>query len=415
MSGGPVTRATAAADGVDGRRAWVVAFTVAVTAALGFGTSYSFGAFFDDMAAEFDAGRSATAMVFAITTFLFFGVGIVSGRWCDRYGPRRLLVAAALIMGGGLLATSQVTSLWMGYLTYGVGVGFGAGLYITPGFAVVGAWFDRQRAVALGVASAGSGLGTLVLVPVATALIDAYGWRTTYLVLGVVATVVLLVASRLVARPPVPMVAPAGGAPRASTTPAFRLLFASNLLMSLALFTAFAFVVPFAKDDGIGSGPAALLLSVVGASSFAGRVGLSSLVRRLGALRLYQATLAVQPVAYVVWVVAGGNYALLALFAALLGVSYGGYVALGPTVAAHLFGVVGLGGVLGTLFFGSAIGGLVGPPLAGWLADATEGHLVPIAVSFAATAGAAVLTLAVRDAPDAAPPPEGGCAEALTP
>ena len=114
-------------------------------------------------------------------------------------------------------------------------------------------------------------------------------------------------------------------------------------------------------------------------------MGLSSLVRRWGPLRLYQATLVVQPVAYVVWMVAGGSYVLLALFAALLGVSYGGYVALGPTVAAHLFGVVGLGSLLGTLFFGSAIGGLVGPPLAGFLADRTEGHLLPIAMSFVAT------------------------------
>lgn len=383
---------------VDSRRGWVVAFTVATTAALGFGINYSFGAFFDEMAAEFDAGRSATAAVFAITTFLFFGVGILSGRWCDRYGPRRLLAAAALIMGAGLFATSQVTSLWMGYLTYGVGVGFGAGLYITPGFAVVAGWFDRQRALALGVASAGSGLGTLVVVPVASQLIESFGWRTTYVILGAVATTVLLVASFLVERPPVPVEVPSSGTPmRMTASPAFRLLFASNLLMSLALFTAFAFVVPFATDDGISSGSASLLLSIVGGASFAGRVGLSSLVRRLGPLRLYQACLAVQPVAYLVWLVSDGRYGVLALFAVLLGVSYGGYVALGPTVAAHLFGVAGLGGLLGGLFFGSAIGGLIGPPLAGLLADRTDGQAVPIALSLVVTTAACLLTLAVPD------------------
>src|SRR4051794_10161142 len=84
-------RAEQPAAGVDSGRAWVVAVTIAVCAALAFGICYSFGAFFDSMEEEFHAGRSATALVFAITTFLFFGVGIVSGPLSDRIGPRRLL------------------------------------------------------------------------------------------------------------------------------------------------------------------------------------------------------------------------------------------------------------------------------------------------------------------------------------
>ncbi|MPY94820.1 MAG: MFS transporter, partial [Acidimicrobiia bacterium] len=324
---------------------------------------------------------------------------------------RRLLVGAAFIMGAGLVATSLVTSLWMGYLTYGVGVGFGAGLYITPGFAVVGGWFDRDRALALGVASAGSGLGTLLLVPVASALIESFGWRTTYVILGAVAFVVLLGASFLVAPPPVPTEPAAGPGPGSATASGpFRLLFMSNVLMSLALFAAFAFVVPFATDEGISSRSASLLISIVGAASLTGRLALSSLVRRLGPLRLYQACLCVQPVAYLVWLVAGGSYGLLAVFAVMLGLSYGGYVALAPTVAAHLFGVAGLGGLLGTLFFGSALGGLFGPPVAGFLADRSGGHALPIALSLVVTVGACLLTLAVPDRTV----PEAGALEAAS-
>jgi MFS family permease len=383
---------------IDGRRAWVVAITIAVTAALAFGTSYSFGAFFDEMAADLGASRSATATVFAVTTFLFFGLGIVSGPLSDRFGPRRLLLAAAFVMGGGLMLTSRVDSLWLGYLTYGLGVGLGGGLYVTPGFAVVAAWFDRSRAMALGVASAGSGLGTLVLVPTANRLIGAYGWRTAYLVLGCVAFVVLLTASVLVERPPVVAPSPGDRRLRAATgTAAFRLLFLSGLMMSLALFAAFAFVVPFAEDRGVSSDRAALLVSMVGAASVAGRVALSGLVRRLGPLRLYQGCLAVQPLAYLVWLLADGRYGYLVLFAALLGMSYGGYVALGPTVAADLFGVVGLGALLGVLYFGSALGGLIGPPLAGLLAERGDGQTATMTFALVITVMAAAVTLAVRE------------------
>ena len=387
------------AGGVDSGRAWVVAVTIAVCAALAFGICYSFGAFFDSMEEEFHAGRSATALVFAITTFLFFGVGIVSGPLSDRVGPRRLLVAAAFVMSSGLLLTSRVHTLWLGYLTYGVGVGFGAGLYVTPAFAVVGGWFERRRALALGIASAGSGMGTLVLVPSANQLIESYGWRTAYVVLGCVAFVVLLLAAVLVDRPPVPP--PRRGDDRlrkAVRTRTFRLLFVAGTLMSFALFSAFAFVVPFAKDRGIDGSSAALLVSVVGAASVTGRLVLSGASRWVGSLRLYQICLAVQPLAYVVWLVSDGSYGLLVLFAIILGASYGGYVALSPTVAAELFGVAGLGGLLGALFFGSALGGLFGPPIAGALDDATDGQVLPIAVALLVTVAASLVAFAVRPA-----------------
>jgi MFS family permease len=105
----------------------------------------------------------------------------------------------------------------------------------------------------------------------------------------------------------------------------------------------------------------------------------------------------VQPFAYVLWLVSGGQYAVLVAFAVILGASYGGYVALGPTVAAALFGVVGLGGLLGLLYFGGGIGGLIGPPLAGVLADASSGQSLPIATALAFTLAGATVTMALPE------------------
>jgi MFS family permease len=104
-------------------------------------------------------------------------------------------------------------------------------------------------------------------------------------------------------------------------------------------------------------------------------------------------------VAYLVWLVAGGNYVLLVVFACLLGISYGGFVALGPEVTAHLFGVAGLGAVLGTLYVAGGIGGLIGPPLAGFLVDADVARAVIILGAAVITAVSTYLTLALPTAP----------------
>ncbi len=72
---------------------------------------------------------------------------------------------------------------------------------------------------------------------------------------------------------------------------------------------------------------------------------------------------------FLIWLVAGDSYALLVLFAVVLGVAYGGFIALSPAVTADLFGPVGLGGVLGALYTAAGLGGLIGPPIAGELID----------------------------------------------
>ena len=80
---------------------------------------------------------------------------------------------------------------------------------------------------------------------------------------------------------------------------------------------------------------------------------------RLGVLPLIIMCFGIQPIAYVVWLLAGPNYALLLLFAGLLGVGYGGFVALSPVALAGMFGLEGLGGVLGIQYTSAGIGARV--------------------------------------------------------
>jgi len=392
---GQTARMTAA---IDSRRAWGVVAGAMLANAIGFGTVYSFGAFFDAMSAEFRSGRGATALVFSLTLLLFFGFGAVSGPLADRFGPRVMVIAGAVLFCSGLLGTSRVGSVTLGYVTYGLGVGMGCGCWVTPLTATAGAWFERRRALALGLTAAGSGLGTLVLSPTTARLIDTYGWRQTYVVLAVVGGVGLSVVAFLVDRPPVPRLARAGAHLRAvSRTRPFRLMFVSGLLMSAALYTPFTFLVSFAKQDGVPASRAALLVGLIGASSIGGRLGLTGLAGRLGPLRLYQVCLGMQVVAYLVWLVAGGSYPVLAAFAVLLGISYGGFVALGPEVVIRLFGVSGFASVLGLVYFGSGIGGFIGPVAGGALADATGTHQAPILFAVVTVALATTATLALVD------------------
>jgi len=356
--------------GLDSPRGWLVVGAAFVSMSTVFGVAYSFGAFFRPMADEFGADRDAVSAVFSITAFLYFGLGIVSGAWVDRVGPRRVLLTGAVVMGAGLLLTSQIERLWQGYLTYGVGVGIGVACGYVPMVAVVGGWFERRRGAALGVAVAGIGVGTLGVAPLAAGLIDRHGWRTTYVVFGL-ASAALLGGCALVAAPP--PVTSGAVLPRlgpAVRTRAFALLYASSLLMSLALFVPFVYLPEFAEVHGAGEVAAATLVGVIGGASIAGRLGIGTLADRFGHVRSYQGCFLVMACSYAVWLVVT-EYPLLVLFAAVMGVGYGGFIALSPAVIAGIFGARGLGGTVGAAYTSAAIGALAGPPLAGVVIDAT--------------------------------------------
>lgn len=375
----------------DTRRAWRVALGAAVASGTSFGTAYTFGPFSDAMADDFGSGRGPTALVFGITLLLFFGLGVVSGPLSDRVGARRLVAAGGALIAGGLALTSQVDSIYVGYLTIGIGVGVGGGMIATPMYSTAGGWFSRHRALAMGLVASGNGLGTLVLVPFAESLIDGNGWRSAYLRLALVDVVLFAFAAVMIARPPVAAAPPpAISHMRAiARVDAFKIMFVTGLLFSMSLFVAFAFVVDFATDEGISSRRAALLVGIIGATSIIGRLGITALSGRLPAVRLLQACLAAQPVAFLLWLLSDGSYPVLVAFAVTMGIAYGGFVALGPEVTAVLFGVVGLGGTIGLQFLGAGLGGLLGPTTAGFLSDLSDGQVVPIVFAL----GASILTV----------------------
>ena len=346
------------------------------------------------MAEEFGTGKGATALMFSITTAWYFGLGLVSGRIADRIGPRPVMLAGAVSLGVGLLATSRVDSIWVGYLTYGVGVGTAVACCYVPMVASVGGWFLRRRTVALGIAVAGIGMDTLVLAPFSQSLIDRYGWRTAYVVLGIGGTALLLLASLGAHRPPTSGPQERSDVRRIVRLPGFAVLYGSNVLMSLALFVPFVFLKGYAEDRGVDPALAATLVGIIGGASIVGRLGLGALGGRLGPVRLMQLSFAAMTVSFLLWLAADGSYPVLVAYAVVMGVGYGGFIALSPAVTALLCGTQNLGATLGALYTAAAIGGLLGPPLAGEVIDRVS-YNAAIVLAMVLTGAATAVLLAL--------------------
>jgi MFS family permease len=370
-----VTEPGAELDAAAGWRTVAAAF---VSMAVSFGVAYSFGAFFVPMAAEFGTGSGATSVVFAVTAFCWFQLSPVSGRIADRIGPRPVLLAGAGALAAGLLLTATVRQLWLGYLTYGAGVGIAVACGYVPMVAAVGGWFERRRAVAIAVAVAGIGVGTLLGAPLAAALIEAIGWRATHVVFGLTGAALLVGCAAAVRRPPLP--SEDGSAPPlralAGTTP-FRSMYAATLLAAFALFVPVVHLPAYAGSSGASPVAGATLVGIIGVASVVGRIALGALADRLGRVRTFQASFAVLAAAFALWlghIAVGGPFGLLVAFAVVLGVGYGGWIALQPAVIADAFGMHGLGWLVGLVYTAAGIGALLGVPVAGALVDATGGY-----------------------------------------
>ena len=382
---------------LDGPVGWRAAVAGCVLNTWSFGVFYSFATALREMSEEFDTELSSVGAVFGLTTFWFFGFGLLAGPLADRFGARPLIAAGAVCIGSGLILTSRVDSIGLAYLTYGLGVGTGIGLYLVPITVAVRGWFDKKAATALGITTAGIGLGTLALVPAANAVINSQGWRDAFLYMGVGSIVVYLLAAAAIRRPPAPANAATGDREHLGSVVrrvSFWRLYGSGLLMSIALFAPFVYLVDYAELRGVSTTLAPILISVLGVGSVLGRLGIGPLAERIGVLPLVVLSFAVQPVAYLVWLGDGDTYALMVVFAALLGVGYGGYVALSPVAAAELFGLQGLGRVLGVLYTSAGLGALIGPWALGKVIE-TAGYdtMILLSVGIAGLATSVVIPL----------------------
>jgi MFS family permease len=393
-------------------RGWFVVLGAFAVTFFGFGSAYTFSAFVESLQMEFSASRGSVSLVFSLAGFLYFGLGALSGPLADRWGSRPLAVIGMIWLGAGLALASVARNLTEVYLAYGLGVGLGIGCSYVPALGAVQRWFVRRRGIASGLAVSGIGAGTLVMPPLAAWLIEAVGWRSAYLVLGVLSAVVgATLALSIESHPHDRGLLPDGdpgtaGTPRplegASVREAigsrqFAGLYAACLLCSFGVFVPFVHLVPYALSHRVQQSSAVLLLGVIGVGSTAGRFVLGGLADRIGRRRSLIATFAGMALAQIVWAISTTFWSLAA-FALVYGVFYGAWVALLPALVTDDFGARNVSGIIGVLYTSVALGTLIGPSAAGFAFDLQRSYTLPILSGVAANFIAAVIMAATSRA-----------------
>jgi MFS family permease len=352
----------------DSTRAWVVAVAAFIVGFVVFGILYSFGSFFDAINKELDASNIATSAFFAIIGLAFYLCGPLCGYLGDRFGPRLLISTGAFLATAGLILTSQIETIWAGYMTYGIGVGLGCACAYTPSLAVVGGWFVRQRSAALGVAASGTGCGMLVAPPLVSMLIADFGWRQACVLLGWGSGVLLLIAAGMVRSAPLATTRVARSLKANIYSAPFILLYLSWICATTGLFIPFVFLPAFAHQKGASPLAGSILLSLIGITSVIGRLGFGLLASRIGTVWLFKAAVLLMAASYILWL-SSPTYACLVIFSILLGLGYGVRIALMPEILIVFFGVANLGALLGLFFTSSGVAAVLGPLVAALIVD----------------------------------------------
>jgi len=389
----------------------IVAAAFVMLAVMG-GTYFSFGVFFTPLLTEFDWTRAMTSGAFSICILLEGVLGMVMGRATDRWGPRMVITLCGFLLGLGYLLMSQISALWHFYLLYGVIIGIGLGGLWVPPVSIVVRWFSKRRNMMTGIAVAGTGIGGLITPLIATWLISTYDWRLSYVILGSVVLVLVVLSAQFLKRDPAQVgQLPYGengrevhGLQLGDNGLSFReAIYTKQLWLVSGLFFCFGFcvfiimvhLVPHAIELGIPAASAANILAIIGGVSIAGKTIMGAATDRIGT-RTGIIIGFILVFATLVWLVIVRELWMLYLFAIIFAFGYATMVALMSPIIAELFGIRSVGILLGIVNFAATIGCAVGPVLAGWLFDISGSYQLAFLLCAAVSLIGLIITLFIR-------------------
>ncbi len=384
---------------------WVVVGASALIVCIGMGSLFSLGVFLKPMADSMGWSRGAISSV-ALLNWIAMGLGsFFWGALSDRIGTRGVAVAGGLLLGLGLVLSSQVQALWQLYATFGLMVGFAVGAFYAPLTSTATKWFTARRGLAVALVSSGIGVGILAIAPLARALTSAWDWRVALLVLGDLAWLIIVPVALIIHEQPGDVGAGAmGGAAGAGREYSTREVLAAPQFWAIAV-THFAccaahsgpifHMVTHATDQGIGAMAAATALGVSGLSSIIGRIGGGVLADRVGAKPTLLAGLALQAAMIVLYLFVQDVVPFYGLSIAF-GVAYGGVMPLYALVTREYFGEKVMGTAYGGVFLVSTLGMGIGSFAGGVLYDRLGSYAWLYMGSFVIGAAAIVLALTFR-------------------
>ncbi len=312
----------------------------------------------------------------------------VAGMLTDKIGPRQTVIIGAIIGGAGLCLISQISQPWHFYLTCGFIAPVGISLaYIVATVTTVRRWFARKAALMVSLAMTGSGLGIVVFAPLVYSLITDYGWRATYLVLGITMAVGAAIGGTLLIKSPElkgtypdgikpAQAMPGSGVEYADRTeqwPVSKAMKTSTfwflILAQIGYFIAMVglltqFVTWGQVDVGMPPATAVSMLSVFVFSSVVGRFIVASisdaLMPRFGRKpMLFLCTIGITLAMFCAPMVS--SVVSATIFVIWVGFCYGSCFGLFPTYLGDLFGTANLPTLFGVVFMVISLVGAVGP------------------------------------------------------
>jgi MFS family permease len=362
---------------------------------------YTFAVFLKPLTAEFGWSRELVSSAFGIMGITVAVVSPAVGYLLDRTGVLRIVLPCMAALGLGFIALSLIAGqpwqLYSIYMLFGI---LGAGLAPTGYVRAVSGWFEARRGTAVALVISGSAVAAIVQPPVTQALIDGMGWRCAYLVMGLsILAIACPVLGAFVRERPLL------ASSRENTTTGVSLgqglrsrVFWTLVVVFFAGAVATTGVVvhlaALLTDRGVTEERAALVISIMGVASLAGRLVTGWLVDRFFAARVSFAMLVLTALGTLLLATAD-SFASGALAAALVGFGMGGEFDVTPYLVSRYFGLRAFGTLYGIAFAGAAAAGAVGPVLLGRAFDATGsyGALLP---RLALGVGAVALIFALR-------------------
>ncbi|ESQ91502.1 hypothetical protein ABAC460_05830 [Asticcacaulis sp. AC460] len=356
---------------------WIIVVAGGLLGCIAVGCMFALPVFLQPIARA--TGWSVTGISSAMTFgFLAMSVGsLFWGSLSDRIGPRPVVLGGSVLIVAALVMASQVRSLLLFQLVFGLLIGAGAAAIFAPMMACVTGWFETGRGLAVSLVSAGMGMAPMTMSPLAAWLVTVYDWRTAMLIIAGIAAVVMIPATFLVRRPP----ALAGQAAmpsddaqpgmtvaQAVRTPQFIVLVLTNFFCCATHSGPLFHTVSYAVTCGIPMILAVSIYSVEGLAGMGGRVAFGFMGDRFGAKRVLVAGLLAQSVGVLCYVFVRDLIAFYAV-AAVFGFIYAGTMPLYAVLIRENFPLKMLGTIIGATTMAGSLGMASGPVVGGLIYD----------------------------------------------
>jgi MFS family permease len=362
---------------------WRIVAVCHIGVLVGFATVfiYSFSLMVKPLQHEFGWNREQVSRAFSLAAISVAICSPFLGKLFDRFEPRKIITAFMVAFGLGLASLAWLTPSLAQFYATAVFIGVaGTGTYQLGYARVVASWFERRLGGALSFVVAGSGVGSLFFPPLVQHFIAAYGWRHTYLLLAALplfvgAPLTLVFARSLRAhtgrrsQEANEVVESEGASWReAIRSRSLWLLAFGVCCISLSENGALAHLAPMLSDRGLRLGQAAVVVSILGGSSLAGRLILGWLLDYLEGSHI--ATFSLLAAGSGIFMLAHAQSFRSAAIAALIaGLGAGCELDLIPYMLKRYFGLRSFSTLYGLIYSVFAVAGAIAPLLLGHIYD----------------------------------------------